>query len=253
MTTITRLVKALVQAPTPLLQSIRKVFLSALAISFFIACSPLQQYADTAARWEGDILQLETLDTQQTYPKEAVLFLGSSSIRLWETIQEDVAPYIPIQRGYGGAHFYDLIHFTERLASPHNYQAVVCFVANDISGSNDPEQPDVLPEEVLRLFKFFIKQLRKINPDVPVFQIEITPTNSRWQVWNQIAEANRLIKQYCAQEENLYFIATRDYFIGLDGKPDGSLFVEDQLHLNREGYRIWSRLVTQALTGVLSP
>ena len=87
----------------------------------------------------------EKLDSQVNYPDDAILFIGSSSIRLWKTLDKDMEPYNVIQRGYGGANFRDVIYFTERILADHKLKMVVCFIANDISGSSD----DGSPREVL--------------------------------------------------------------------------------------------------------
>ena len=84
-------------------------------------------------------------------PENALLFLGSSSIRLWETLAQDMSPYPDIQRGYGGAHLRDAIFFTEALLGDHQLAMIIGFIANDIKG--DPA--DESPAKVKRLFKFF--------------------------------------------------------------------------------------------------
>ena len=216
-------------------------------VSFLASCSPLKKYADTAAPWEKEIEGLEALDQNEHYSDQAILFVGSSSIRLWKNIHEDMAPYEAIRRGYGGAHFTDLIHFTSRLVAPHQVRGVVCFVANDISGS----EQDLKPQEVLKLFKYFVKQVRELKPHVPIFLIEITPTNSRWMVWDKIREANRLMKEYCEKNPDLHFIATSAEYLGQDGKPRAELFISDQLHMQQAGYDIWKRRIKDALDQVL--
>ena len=86
-----------------------------------------------------EIEAFEKLDSQINYPDKSILFIGSSSIRLWTTLKDDMVPYNVIQRGYGGAHFRDIIYFTERILADHNLKMLVCFIANDISGSPDDE------------------------------------------------------------------------------------------------------------------
>lgn len=77
----------------------------------------MKKYELTGKKWEDEIKKLEVLDKKETYSNQAVLFIGSSSIRLWKSIEEDLDTYEPIKRGYGGAHYYDIIHFTNRLVS----------------------------------------------------------------------------------------------------------------------------------------
>ena len=219
-------------------------------IFLFFSCSPLKKYELTGKKWEDEIKKLEVLDKKETYSNQTVLFIGSSSIRLWKSIEEDLDTYEPIKRGYGGAHYYDIIHFTNRLVSPHKVKAIAIFVANDITGkengiNNQTVNRDLSPKEVLRLVKFVTKEIRKSHEKVPIFFIETTPTSKRWKVWDKISKANDLIENYTSKYENLYYINTRSFYIGSDGMPNDSLFVKDKLHLNREGYKLWGKIIKE--------
>ena len=206
----------------------------------FTSCSPLRKYKEKDRKWAyPEIKAFERLDKTQTYAEDAILFIGSSSIRLWKTLEEDMKPYPVIQRGYGGAHFRDMVFFTDRILADHPLSMVVCFVANDISGSGK----DGTPQEVLKLFKYFIKQVRAKHPSIPIMQVAITPTQSRWRLWPQINVVNQLIKAYCEKTENLYFINTVPEFLDEHGKPKPQWFVGDQLHLNKKGYEVWNRII----------
>jgi hypothetical protein len=206
----------------------------------FTSCSPLRKYKEKDRKWAyPEIQAFERLDNTQTYAADALLFIGSSSIRLWKTLEEDMKPYPVIQRGYGGAHFRDMVFFTDRILADHPLSMVVCFVANDISGSGK----DGTPQEVLKLFKYFIKQVRAKHPSIPIMQVAITPTQSRWQLWPQINVVNQLIKAFCEKTENLYFINTVPEFLDEHGQPKPHWFVGDQLHLNKKGYEVWNRII----------
>lgn len=221
---------------------------SLLLVLLVFSCSQkFSKYEDAAKSWEPAIQKLEELDKIENHPDDAILFIGSSSIRLWENIANDMAPYPVIRRGYGGAKFSDLIFYTERLVSPHDFRALVVFVANDIS--NTPE--DKSPQEIVKLFKEVVKIVREKNPKKPIFLIEITPTNSRWEVWNETQQANELLKKYCESKYNLHFIETAEGFLGADGKPRAELFRKDQLHLKQVGYDIWAEQIKGRLKQVL--
>lgn len=226
-----------------------KNIISLLFITFIISCSSLKKYENTGYIFEKEILNLEQLDFNKIADKNDLLFIGSSSIRLWNDIENDMQPYSSVKRGYGGAHYYDLIHFTERLITNHSPKAILIFVANDITGSNDvfKTNNDLSPKEVKRLFKYCYKSIRQIHKQVPVFVIETTPTPSRSGVWDKISEANDLINSYCESKLNLHFITTRDKFINDNGLPIKSFFISDELHLNKEGYKLWSEIIKEKL------
>ena len=81
-----------------------------LLLILLISCSPLKKYPLKSDRWENDIKFLESKDREGACVEDCILFVGSSSIRLWKEIESDMSPYKVVKRGYGGAHFYDLIH-----------------------------------------------------------------------------------------------------------------------------------------------
>ena len=227
---------------------IKKISFFSGLVLFITSCSPLKRYANTAAPWESEIKALQRLDKTETFSEDYILYIGSSSIRLWDSIHKDMSPYNSVRRGYGGAHFYDLIHFTDRIVTPHkNADAIVCFVANDLTGVWDNPKTKVSPHQVKRLFVYFTKQVRKIAPNTPIFLIEITPTQSRWNIWDKTVKANQLMKAYCESKDNLYFIPTSEKFLNENNLPRTELFIEDQLHLNREGYKLWAEIITTYL------
>jgi hypothetical protein len=219
-----------------------------LSVTLIISsCSVYKKYADTAAGWEDEITNLEYKDDTETYSKDAVLFIGSSSIRLWKNIKEDMAPYEPIRRGYGGAHFTDLIHFTKRLVYPHEFQALVIFVANDITGGEN----DKSVADVMKLFKEVVNTVRLKYPTVPIFQVAVTPNSSRWKVWPEVQKLNAAFKTYADNTANVYFIDSVAPYLNTEGTPRDELFIGDLLHQNQKGYDIWAAEIKRELDKVL--
>lgn len=214
-----------------------------------LSCSPFSKYSQSNRQFEEEVSILERLDVEEKAGEKDILFIGSSSIRLWDNINEDMYPYSSVKRGYGGAHFYDLIHFSERLVKNHTPKAILIFVANDITGSNGLTNfvSDLSPKEVKRLFKLNYKLIRGIHKHIPIFLIETTPTQKRWKVWSEILNSNKKLESFCKKEPNLYYISTRDKFIGVDGLPIKSLFLNDELHLNTDGYKLWSNIIKTKL------
>ena len=89
--------------------------------------------------------------------------------------------------------------------------------------------------------------VRNIHKNIPIFLIETTPTPKRWNVWPQIFKANKKLERLCIKEPNLFFISTRDKFIGEDGLPIKSFFLDDELHLNYDGYKLWASIIKSRL------
>jgi hypothetical protein len=203
--------------------------------------------AASVKRWEKDIAKLGALDQAESHPVDAILFVGSSSIRRWNTIAADMAPYHPIQRGFGGCKWSDVAIFADRLITPHRFRAVVFFVANDISGNDG----DKTPGEVAALAAHVHHRVRAHDPDAPVFYIATTPTESRWNAWPEIKQANSAVRKFCAGRDNTWFIGTESIYLDPDGQPRPDLFVDDKLHLNPDGYQLWAAAIKSHLDTVL--
>jgi hypothetical protein len=223
------------------------VLLISLAV---LSCSPIRKYQGLSevTAWENDIQQFEHLDKSEVYSQDALLFAGSSSIKLWATLEKDMAPYPVIQRGYGGAKLSDFAVYASRIFAPHPCRAILIFIANDITGS----ESDKTPGEVAALFRNVLKTIRKTHPCTPVFWIAITPTAARWNSWNEISKANSKIREICEHNRNTWFIRTDFAFLDETGKPRTELFIDDKLHLNQQGYGIWTDIIKKELEKVLN-
>lgn len=204
--------------------------------------------APASKKWATAISGLEAKDRSETHPDDSILFIGSSSIRRWNTIAIDIAPYHPIQRGYGGAKWTDVAVFADRLISPHKFRAVVFFVGNDIVGGQDDRTPD----EVAQLFAYVHARVRAHDADAPIFYVAITPTESRFDAWSQIKAGNTNVKRFCEQSKDTYFIGTESIFLNAAGKPKPELFVSDKLHLSPAGYTVWAAAIKSHLDSVLN-
>ncbi len=227
-----------------------KRLLIVLVIVFLASCSPLSRYGrlPEVKAWEPDIEKFEQLDISKSYPSDAIMFAGSSSIRLWSTIGADMRPYPVIQRGYGGAKLTDFAVYVPRIIYPHSCRAIVLYIGNDISGSAD----DKSPSQVASLFREVLLTIRKQFPKTPVFWVAITPAPARLHAWPEIEQANQMISKVCEGYYNTYFIPTQNEFLTSTGLPKKELFQEDSLHLNADGYRIWSQIIKRELDRVLT-
>ena len=208
----------------------------------------LDDYREAATeRWEEEIRKLETKDRERADPPDPILFIGSSSIRRWDSIVTDMAPYKVIQRGYGGSKFSNVAVFARRLIEPHEYRAMGVFVANDVVG----KPTDHSLEQIELFVRHIIRVSKSHQPSAPVFLIEVTPTARRWEAWPKIRQVNALLRELALTTPGIHFIATADYYLDPQGQPRTELFVEDQLHLNEAGYDLWSRLIRRRIDDVL--
>ena len=233
-----------------------KIFLFVLALLLLLSiggCSLEYKYSEHKYHFEDDIQALEQLTDYENL-QDYLLFIGSSSIKRWDSMEKDMSPYTIVKRGYGGAHYYDLIHFIDRLIiNKQKAKAVIIFVANDITiGDRDnyfnKRHSDLTPKEVTKLFKSVTKKISsKLGENLPIFVIETTPTASRWHVWKEIAKANELIKSFTEKKSNLNYISTRKFFLNEKNYPIGEYFLSDSLHLNDKGYDLWQGIIKKSL------
>ncbi len=176
------------------------------------------------------------------FPEDVeVLFTGSSSIRFWKSLEEDMRPLKVLNRGFGGAHIVHVNYHFEDVVSRYNPQAIVFFCGtNDITALKTAK-------ETVEDFKIFQNKVRTNLPNVPIFVIGIKPTPAREYIEEEELEYNKLIADLAAEDELLSFIDIWDAMLSEEGERIPELFVEDGLHINAKGYEIWTKLVRENL------
>ncbi len=219
--------------------------LIAAALARLIAAGPPVIPADRAARWEKEIAAIEAR-LPAAPAKDAVLFLGSSSIRLWDT-KAAFPMWATVNAGFGGSELRDTTHFLPRLLRDLTPRAIVVYAGdNDIASGRKPGQ-------VRDDFTALARVVRAKRPDTPVYFIAIKPSPFRRGMIARQAEANLLVKAVCEAGKRLHYIDIVPRMIGPDGKPRPELFVNDGLHLNATGYAVWADIVGQAVGPVVTP
>lgn len=208
---------------------------------------PLEPYRESAARWEKQIENFRKIDAANPGPEDAILVIGSSSIRIWDTIQEDLAPYSVIKRGFGGASISDIAIYADDLIAPHDCRAIVFFVgARDASGKDGEKSA----EEICKLTNLLVRKVRKLKGGVPIIFMEITPSPARVYMEQEVAEVNSVISAVCRANPNVHWLKTSHRFLH-NGTPIPRLFAENRVHLSDQGYNIWSQLLTKRLSETL--
>ncbi len=193
------------------------------------------------ARWEKDIAAFEAADKTTPPPKDAVVFVGSSSIRLWKSAPEHFSKHRIINRGFGGSYMSDSVAFADRIVIPYHPKLVVLYAGdNDIAAGKSPEQ-------VCDDFMTFVARLHASLPDTRIAYLAIKPSPSRLKYFEQHKRANELIREASATNDKLVYVDVWTPMLGADGKPREELFLKDRLHLNDEGYKLWAGIVGPVL------
>jgi lysophospholipase L1-like esterase len=184
------------------------------------------------AKWEKDIAAFEAADKAAPPPANALLFLGSSTIVRWKTLQQDFPGQPIINRGFGGNEIVDSTHFADRIIFP--YQPRMIFLragGNDIHAGKPAEQ-------VFGDFKDFVATVRARLPVTPIVYISFAPAIARWDERQETLKLNRLIEEYVKRTPGLAYIETYDTTLDSSGQARPELFVEDKLHFSPEGYKL---------------
>lgn len=198
-------------------------------------------------QYEPAIRVFEAGDKTNPPPKNAVLFIGSSSIRLWTNAPAQFPEHRIINRGFGGSHLSDSVEFAERIVIPCRPKLVVLYAGdNDLAAGKSPA-------DVLAAFKEFVAKVRTALPQTTIAFIAIKPSPSREKLLPQCREANGLIREFIATDNRLTYLDVFTPMLDADGQPRGELFVKDRLHLNAEGYKLWAGIVKPVLDKFAAP
>ena len=192
---------------------------------------------NNSARWEKDILEFEASDKTNPPPTDAVLFIGSSSIRLWKTLAQDFPEHKVINRGFGGSQIEDSVYFFNRIVKPYEPKMIVMYSGgNDINAGKTPEQ-------VFADFTNFVATTHKTFPKMKIAYISIAPNPARWSQIERVKAANQMIEDFAKKDSKVEYIDTFSAMLGEDGKPKPDIFLKDNLHMNAKGYAIWTPIV----------
>ena len=189
------------------------------------------------APFYNEIIDFKKADSTQMPPSNAVLFTGSSSIRMWNNIHKDFPGKTIINRGFGGSSTPHVIQYADEIIFPYNPKQIVIYV-----GENDfTSTPPATPVEVADRIDSLIHLIRTKLPQVPIVYISIKPSISRISLMPQMKEANQLIKERLEKQKNIVFVDVFSKMLDENGKPMKDIFLADNLHMNAKGYAIWKK------------
>ena len=188
-------------------------------------------------KWEKEISAYEQMDRTNPPPKGALLFIGSSTVRLWKTLAQDFPEHRVINRGFGGSEIVDSTHFAERIIFPCAPRTVFLRAGgNDLWAGKSSDQ-------VFADFKEFAAKIHSKLPETEIVFISLSPSIARWKQADKEKAVNTLIEAYTRQARRMKYIETYDMVLGPDGQPRPELFIGDKLHFNAEGYKLLAERV----------
>ncbi len=197
--------------------------------------------AKNPERFQAAIEGFEKNDQQNTVPEVPILFVGSSSVRMWLTAES--FPELPvINRGFGGSTIADANHYFDRVVAKYKPAVIVFYSGdNDISGGKSPEQ-------VFDDFELFMQKVRTQLPGTKVLVLSIKPSIARAKLWPKMKEVNSLIAKLAKEDPQLEYVDIATPMLAKGSPPPADLFLKDGLHLNQAGYELWNKALEPSLT-----
>lgn len=197
-----------------------------------------------AAHFEDGIAAFEKRDRSNPPPLGRVLFIGSSSIRRWQTLERDMHPVAVLNRGFGGSMLHHSTHFADRVIVPYEPSAIVIYAGdNDIGNLTMPRSAAKVAED----FDAFTAKVRAGVGDIPIVYIAIKPSIFRAAQWPEMERANAMIADRAQSDPQIYFADIASPMLDEQGKADVRFLVADGLHMNPDGYAIWTSIIRPIL------
>lgn len=209
------------------------VFLALLLWDCEYGPTATPQRSSIPVAWEAEIQQFERGDRVNFPAPGGVLFVGSSSIRLWTSLAADFPGTAVINRGFGGAKLDDVVRYASRIVLPYRPRLVLVYAGeNDLAAGKAPER-------LLDDYRSLLQQIHRKLPQTRIGFISIKPSPSRWHLEAPMRHSNSLVREYSKNDPRLFYIEVFTAMLDGEGRPREELFLEDRLHMNEAGYRIW--------------
>lgn len=195
------------------------------------------------ARWRDSLEAFAALDRANAPAPGGVVFVGSSSIRLWDGLEQAFAGAgrTVVKRGFGGSRLLDCARYAARLVIPYQPRTVVVY-----AGDNDLAE-GATPEDVLARYRAFVEQVHAALPETVIAYVSIKPSPSRAALMPSAVEANARIAEWSRGDPRLRYVDVYSRMLDGQGRPRAELFLPDALHLNAAGYAIWTEAIGATL------
>lgn len=207
-----------------------------------VAAERVAVLSPASARWQNSLDTFAKADQERQPASDGVLFVGSSTIRLWSHLAQDFRQLpVLINRGFGGSTMADCSALARELVIQYKPKQILVY-----AGDNDLAEGR-LPGDVLKSFASFVQKVRSALPDSHIAYISVKPSPARLSLLPRIRETNALISDYLQTLPNARYIDTFSPMLNADGTLRPELFKSDRLHLNEAGYQLWKSVLVSHL------
>lgn len=206
--------------------------------------SPATASPTAPAPWyEPEIRAFEAADLASPPAPGQVLFVGSSSIKFWKSLASDMSPLPVLNRGFGGSKTREVLAVFDRIVTPYSPSVIVYYCGDNDLGTDNTDSQSAADG-----FITFDRRCRQRWPGIRVIYIPIKASIARWSNWPAMQRANSLVRDYCSRTPGAIYVDTVTPTLGADAKPDPSLFESDGLHINANGYELWTRTLKPVIS-----
>ncbi len=187
--------------------------------------------------YEEEVRGLEQSLAKNPPVCDPVVFYGSSSIRLWDTLNRDFPGERLVNLGFGGSTLEACTYFFERLIVPCCPRSLVLYAGdNDLGDGKSPEQ-------VLGYYQALSDKVRRYLGPIPFAFISIKSSQARHSLLTSIVKTNALIRQAHLSRPGRIYLDVFSLMLNEQGLPRPELYAEDGLHLSPAGYALWRNVL----------
>lgn len=197
---------------------------------------------ESLRRFEQQIVQYERADCEKFPPEDAILFVGSSTVKWWKTLEEDMSPLPVINRGFGGATVPEVLYYTDRIVLPYRPEIIVFY-----AGDNDLTRDSITPRATFEYFKLFERRVHRFLPETYIFFVSIKPSYYRMRHWHKMQQANAMIRRFTAETAQTGYIDVATPMLQGKKMPPRHYFARDGVHLSPGGYAVWRKTIKPVL------
>lgn len=217
---------------------------AALFALSLLTCAPqvVPPAAVTApTQWEPDVQRFEASDRTNPPLPGGIVFVGSSSIRMWESLERDFPGLPVLNRGFGGSELGDVVRLAHRIVVPYKPRLVVVYAGeNDLTAGKTSTQ-------VFNAFQALVATVHRDLPGARLAFVSLKPSIARLSLVDKMRETNQLIRDYTRTDHSLVYVDVFTPMLNAAGQPRPELFLEDGLHMNARGYAIWRDLIAPVI------
>ena len=218
-----------------------------LSVAFPIYMDYQKTVSDDPMVWEGDIQEFRNSDRASGIPDHPIVFVGSSSIRLWENLKGTISNRPVLNRGFGGARIADIEYYLEDLVLKYNPDMVVLYVGVIDLALEKGEIKDSVFESLYTLSK----SIREELPSAKIAIVALRPSPYRKETFSEYARFNRNIKRVSEKDSHIYYIDANGSVVDESGALRKDIYSFDRQHLNEIGYSLWGSEIEGSISEIL--